>query len=132
MVKINGIHHIGKIVKDVESSLREHSKLGFEAEGKIFIDKEQKVKVGKLRIAGKLVIELLEPLDETSPIWRAYHENKGLHHICIEVDSITNFINKLKENSLGFKLTDITVSIFDDRKVCFISTNNRDIIELIE
>ena len=47
-------------------------------------------------------IELLYPLGEKSPISKFLEKNKsgGMHHICIEVDNITNAIAALRKNGV--------------------------------
>ena len=131
-MRLKKIHHISRVVDDIKEELEKYSKIGFTVEQEIFIDEEQKVKVGKVKTTDCMIIELLEPLDEESPIYKFSKEKKGFHHICIEVENLENFINYIKENNLGFQLTKITKSVFEGRRVCFISTNDREIIELIE
>ena len=129
-MKVN-IHHIGKVVRNIAEELENYSQLGFEVDRKIYIDQEQKVKVGKVK-AGEVLIELLEPLDETSPISKFHRKQGGVHHISIMVKDIDDYVRRFKADRLGFVLTKKTTSVFDQRTVCFISTNNREIIELIE
>ncbi|XP_053129160.1 methylmalonyl-CoA epimerase, mitochondrial isoform X2 [Hemicordylus capensis] len=51
---------------------------------------------------GNTKLELLHPLGEKSPITGFLKKNKdgGMHHICIEVDSITDAIADLKEQKI--------------------------------
>lgn len=122
------IHHIGKVVKNIKKELELYKKLGFEVEKKILIDKEQKARIGIVYSKG-FVIELLEPLNKKSPIAKT---KQGFHHICIEVDNLDAFLKYIKENNLGFPLTKKTTSVFNKKKVQFIATPEKDIIELIE
>lgn len=131
-MKIKGIHHIGKVVENIEKEMKLYSSLGFETDANIYIDKEQKVKVGKVLFGGKVSIELLEPLGKDSPIWNFSKKGGGLNHVCLEVDSIDEYLKYIKDKKIGFRLTETTVSVFDGRKVCFIGTYNKDILEIIE
>ena len=47
-------------------------------------------------------IELLKPLDEKSPIagFLKKNANGGIHHVCIEVDSITEAVKDLKAKKI--------------------------------
>ncbi|XP_028562463.2 methylmalonyl-CoA epimerase, mitochondrial isoform X1 [Podarcis muralis] len=51
---------------------------------------------------GNTKLELLHPLGENSPIAGFLKKNKegGMHHICIEVNSITDAIAELKEKKI--------------------------------
>jgi len=48
-------------------------------------------------------IELLEPLDNESPISKFLEKNPkgGMHHICFEVEKITETINSLKNKNIN-------------------------------
>ncbi|PKR79390.1 methylmalonyl-CoA epimerase [Halalkalibacillus sediminis] len=60
----------------------------------------EKVRVGFFRI-GESAIELLEPIDEESPIAK-YIDKKGegIHHIALEVDDIEQRLQSMKENGI--------------------------------
>ena len=65
---------------------------------------EQGVRVGMLAI-GETHVELLEPLNEDSPVGRFLDKRgPGIHHIAIRVDDIRAELNKLKTN--GARLID--------------------------
>ncbi|XP_044294968.1 methylmalonyl-CoA epimerase, mitochondrial isoform X2 [Varanus komodoensis] len=51
---------------------------------------------------GNTKLELLHPLGEKSPIAGFLQKNKsgGMHHICLEVDSIAEAIGELKEKKI--------------------------------
>ncbi|KAM3827973.1 methylmalonyl-CoA epimerase, mitochondrial [Vipera latastei] len=51
---------------------------------------------------GNTKLELLHPLGEKSPIAGFLQKNKagGMHHICLEVDNITNAIEELKRKKI--------------------------------
>ena len=65
---------------------------------------EQGVRVSMLAI-GETHVELLEPLNEDSPVGRFLDKRgPGIHHIAIRVDDIRAELNKLKTN--GARLID--------------------------
>ena len=132
MMNIKKIHHIAKVVDNIGEELKKYSDLGFQTQDQIFIDEPQGVRVGKVQSPGGITIELLEPLNENSPIYKFSKEKKGFHHVCIEVENIENYLEFVKEKNIGFQLTKITTSVFDGRRACFFSTNDREIIEIIE
>ncbi|MFH1326801.1 MAG: VOC family protein [archaeon] len=126
------IHHVAKVVENISEELKKYSSLGFIIDNEIYTDLTQKVKVGKVSTPEGIIIELLEPLNENSPIYNFSQKQKGFHHVCVEVKSIEKYLNFIKENNLGFQLTKITTCIFEKRKVCFISTKDKEIIEIME
>ncbi len=95
------IDHIGIAVKSIDEAKNFYKALGLELRD-IEIVKEQGVKVGFLKI-GKSNIELLEPLNENSPVFKFIEKRGGgIHHIAIEVNNIESSLTMLKEK--GFKL----------------------------
>lgn len=93
---INGIDHIGLLVRDIDSSLRyftEH--LGFK-----LISDERTAASGGARLAyldaGNVILQLLSPTGASGPIAEHLAEHgEGLHHICLTVDDIDRTIADL-------------------------------------
>lgn len=126
------IHHVGILVKRISEKLSYYKQLGFLVEEAIFTDPYQKIKAGKVHAHNGVVLELLEPLDETSPIYKISKSNLVYHHLCFEVDSIDEYIDYITKNKLGFKISSKTPSIFEGRMVCFFANADRELFELIE
>lgn len=113
------LDHIAIAVKSIEERLKIwRDILGFKLE--VIEDVlDQKVKVAVLNING-LHIELLEPLEENSPISK-FIENKGegLHHLCFEVEDIEGMLLEMKKQ--GIKLIDEVPKIgASGKKIAFI------------
>ena len=75
--------------------------LGLHSHNKEYV-KSEKVNVVKIYADDKnSAIELLEPVDDTSPI-NKFLSNKGsgIHHISLRVDNIYNAIDYLVENNI--------------------------------
>jgi len=126
-MEIEHVHHIGKVVKNLDEEAATFKQLGFEV-SEIKLDSAQKVKI-RLAKKGEVIVELLEPLGADSPIANAA---PGLHHICFCVQDIEKYLVQIKENNFGFQLTKPTKSIFNGRRVAFFGTPNKDIYEVIE
>lgn len=96
--------HIGIAVKNIQERLEIWQNiLGIKLLG-IEDVPEQKVRVAILEL-GDTHIELLEPLDNTSTVFKFIEKKgEGLHHISIEVDDIELMLKKLKGS--GIKLID--------------------------
>ncbi len=99
---VKQIAHIGIAVKNLEEALPFYRDvLQMELEAIEEVDSE-KVKVAFLKV-GETHLELLEPLDESSPIQSFINKRgEGIHHIALEVDNIEKRLADMREN--GIKL----------------------------
>ena len=96
------INHIAIAVPDVkEAALKWQQALNMK-KSEIIILEEHGVKVVFLEFSN-LKIELLEPLNNKSPISKFLEKNPkgGMHHICFEVEKITETINSLKDKNIN-------------------------------
>lgn len=96
------ISHIGIAVRHIDDALTFYTDhLG------LFVKHMETIESEGVRVAflpiGESQIELLEPLDESSPIYKFIHSRgEGIHHIAFEVDDIKKRIKTFKQN--GIKL----------------------------
>ena len=96
------INHIAIAVPNVkEAALKWQQALNMK-KSEIIILEEHGVKVVFLEFSN-LKIELLEPLNNKSPISKFLKKNPkgGMHHICFEVENITETINSLKSKNVN-------------------------------
>ena len=96
------INHIAIAVPDIkEAALKWQQALNMK-KSEIIILEEHGVKVVFLEFSN-LKIELLEPLNDESPISKFLEKNPkgGMHHICFEVEKITETINALKNKNVN-------------------------------
>ena len=119
------INHIAIVVPDVkEAALKWQQALNMK-KSEIIILEEHGVKVVFLEFSN-LKIELLEPLNNESPISKFLEKNPkgGMHHICFEVEKITETINSLKNKNINI-LGDGNPKIgAHDKPVVFIHPND--------
>lgn len=112
------VDHIAIAVNDANSALENYKKI-------LKIDKidveevpNEKVKVVMLNLEDSR-LELIEPLDDTSPISKFLKERgEGIHHIAITADEIESDVNHAKENGMRF-LGDLRKGSYG-RKITFI------------
>ena len=96
------VNHIAIAVPNVkEASIKWEQALNIK-KSEIIILEEHGVKVVFLEFSN-LKIELLEPLNNKSPISKFLEKNPkgGMHHICFEVEKITETINSLKDKNIN-------------------------------
>ena len=119
------VNHIAIAVPDVkEAALKWQQALNIKKNEIIVLEKHG-VKVVFLEFSN-LKIELLEPLNNKSPISKFLEKNPkgGIHHICFEVEKITETINSLKNKNINI-LGDGNPKIgAHDKPVVFIHPND--------
>lgn len=97
---IKKIAHIGIAVKSLEDSLpfyRDVLKVNVEAIEEV---ESEKVKVAFLQV-GETHLELLEPLEDDSPIQKFIEKRgEGIHHVALEVDDINERLTDMRENGI--------------------------------
>lgn len=99
---ISNIDHIAIAVKNLDESLERFRTLTGASGNQIRIEEvvSEKVRVAFIQIGGSK-IELLEPLDPTSPIARFLEKRgEGLHHISLETDDLEAEIRRTAEEDL--------------------------------
>ncbi len=112
------VDHIAIAVNDADKALENYKKI-------LKIDKidveevpNEKVKVVMLNLEDTR-LELIEPLEDTSPISKFLKERgEGIHHIAIIADEIENDVNHAKENGMRF-LGELRTGSYG-RKITFI------------
>ena len=112
------VDHIAIAVNDADRALENYKKI-------LKIDKidveevpNEKVKVVMLNLEDTR-LELIEPLEDTSPISKFLKERgEGIHHIAITADEIENDVSYAKENGMRF-LGELRTGSYG-RKITFI------------
>jgi methylmalonyl-CoA/ethylmalonyl-CoA epimerase len=112
------VDHIAIAVNDADRALENYKKI-------LKIDKidveevpNEKVKVVMLNLEDTR-LELIEPLEDTSPISKFLKERgEGIHHIAITADEIENDVSHAKENGMRF-LGELRTGSYG-RKITFI------------
>ena len=127
------LHHIGIIVKDIQKSLGELGKyFEFQETTIPTLVKSQKVNVCFLK-SSDVYIELIEPIEDDSPVKSMAESGGGFHHLCFEVDDILEEVKIMKQKGARV-IVEPTIG-FEDRLIAFILLNlkntNCNLIELV-
>jgi len=127
------LHHIGIVVKNIQESLGELTKfLDFKETSVPVGVKSQKVNVCFLKTSD-VYIELIEPIENDSPVKTFSESGGGFHHLCFEVDNILEEIETMKQKGARV-IVEPTIG-FEDRLIAFILLNlkntNCNLIELV-
>ena len=100
----DSVHHIGIAVEDLDSSIKFYSGLFGLKPGPIIVREDIGVR-GCFVPVGDTNLELLEGTGPNSTISIHIRERgEGLHHVCFEVDGISDKLKSLQE--LGIDLID--------------------------
>jgi len=130
------IHHVGMVVKNIEKHYAKYFKeaLGFNDISKIFTDENIGVKVAFINMNDKIFLELVEPIDDNSPVSN-YLKKRGqtLHHLCFEVNDLEYECARLREKDYLITMAPIAAAAFDGRRVAFLMSKEENyLIELLE
>src|SRR5690349_5047041 len=94
------VDHIGIAVRSLERAIDDWGRLfGYRQVTEIVVNTRQKVRVVFLRKDASIDIKLIEPTDETSPIYGFTARGGGLHHLCFRCDDVDAELARL--NALG-------------------------------
>jgi len=128
-------HHTGLVVKNIKQSKEYYSKsLKWQIISDIIYDPIQKVNVLFLRdpLKSDVLYELIEPIENDSPSKDWLKKGNSMHHFCYEVTNIDKAIKEI-ESSGGYLISQPEPAVaFNKRKIAFILTPQKLIIELLE
>jgi methylmalonyl-CoA/ethylmalonyl-CoA epimerase len=127
------IDHIGMVVRSIEQGI-EHweSVFRYRKMTEVVINSRQKVKVVFLCKPKSLTVKLIEPVDETSAVYRFAMKGGGLHHLCFKCDDLNIEIQRLKEMGLRIITPPESGEAFENQNIAFVYANFGLNIELID
>ncbi len=96
---IKKIAHVGIATESIGVTADFYRLLGLEMDTMEVVE-DQNVQVAMMKV-GDSAVELIEPLDESSPVARFINKRgEGIHHITFEVDDIQGMLEKLKQANI--------------------------------
>ena len=125
-------HHIGIACHRIEKTRTFYEAMGYSASA-VVEDEVQHVKVCFLDKADAPRLELLEPLDDQSPVARTL-ANAGVtpYHLCYEVADIEETIQSLRGERFLLVSGPVPACAMDNKRVAFMFQKNTGLIELVE
>jgi methylmalonyl-CoA/ethylmalonyl-CoA epimerase len=127
--------HVGYAVASISAYLEDFFIPLFQpiAVSPIVEDPIQRVRIAFATLAEGERIELIEPMEESSPINAFLTDRRGgLYHLCYSTDSLEDTIAHFREKRCMVFSGPTPAAAFDGRRVVFLYTPQRDIIELVE
>ncbi len=125
-------HHVGLLVENMEYSIEQHAALfGAANISKVYQINSQKVNVCFVKISDGTFIELVEPSNEQSIVYKLLKKKTSYYHIGYKVSDISSCVSYLE--SLNYKAMEIFNSeAFEGGKCMFLFSPEAHLIELIE
>lgn len=125
-------HHIGIACRDIAKTQAFYLGQGYTA-SPVVEDPLQHVRISFLEKEGAPRIELLEPLDDQSPVARTL-ATSGVspYHMCYEVQDIEAAVNHLRGQRFLLVNAPVPACAMGDRRIAFLFQKNTGLIELVE
>jgi len=127
------IDHVGIAVKSLETSIAHWKNVfGYQQMTNIVINTRQKVRVVFLSKDNSLTIKLIEPTDQTSPVYLFTMRGGGLHHLCFKCPNIDDEISRLETLGLRILAEPQPGEAFENNNIAFLFAKQGLNIELID
>lgn len=125
-------HHIGVAVKSIEKTSAVYIKGGY-VKSSVTFDPIQNVNICWLSKEGMPLIELLEPVDNSSPICKTLEKNGVTpYHTCYVVSDIESAVQKLRKMKYVIVSKAEKAVAIQNSRVCFLFHKDAGLIELVE
>lgn len=125
-------HHIGVAVKEIEKTAAVYVLGGYKP-STITFDSVQQVSICWLTKEGMPTVELVEPVDDLSPVCKTLEKNGvTLYHTCYQVEDIEKAIAELRKMRYVVVVKPVVAPAIMNSKVCFLYNKHVGLIELVE
>ena len=125
-------HHIGVAVKDIAKTTLLYENGGY-AKSDVIFDPIQNVNICWLTKEGMPTVELLAPVDSTSPVCKILEKNGVTpYHTCYEVENINQAVEELRKQKYVLVCKPVEAVAIHNCKVAFLHNRHVGLIELVE
>jgi|688.fasta_scaffold429439_2 methylmalonyl-CoA/ethylmalonyl-CoA epimerase len=115
------LHHIGLYVEKLSD---------YVSMQKIIKDSGQGVYLSFVKL-GDSTFELLQPIDEKSPVFAAANRGQKILHLCYEVDYLDKAISSCIESKFFLVRNPVTAVAFPGQEIAWVYNKNFGLIELL-
>lgn len=128
------IDHIGVVVKSLEDGIKQWSTLfGYRQYTGIVENTRQKVRVVFLVKENSLIVKLVEPVDQSSPVYQFSLRGGGLHHLCFKCEDVEKELERLSiANGVRVLRKPEPGEAFENNKIAFLFAGQGMNVELID
>lgn len=125
-------HHIGTAVASIDKVKPFYQLMGYTVSDTV-IEPVQKVYVAYARKEGFPTVEMLEPLDETSPVQGILKKNGNTpYHMCYAVDNLSDAIAEMRKEGFRPLSKPVPGHGLDDALMVFLYNINYGLIQVME
>ncbi len=127
------VDHIGIVVRSLGEGIQQWEQMfGYRKNSDIVLNTRQKVRVVFLAKKDSITVKLLEPADETSPIFMFARRGGGLHHLCFRCDDLKLQVPILEALEAKFLVPPEPGEAFKNNDIAFFLAKNNLNVELID
>jgi len=129
------VHHLGVAVTSIRDALPVYENLfGFRVLSGPIVDPIQKVCVCFVGTgsAADVVIELIEPASDESPIASVLRKSGGAYHVCYEVENVATTLQRFQDQGCRIVSGPVAAAAFDGRPIAWVFTPTRQLVELVQ
>ena len=132
MLKSFTFHHIGVAVKDIDKTATVYVAGGYKKSDTVF-DPIQHVNICWLTKKGMPTVELLAPVDDSSPVCKILEKNGVTpYHTCYVVENIDQTVSELRKQKYVLVSRPAEAVAICNSKVAFMHHRHLGLIELVE
>jgi methylmalonyl-CoA/ethylmalonyl-CoA epimerase len=131
---LNGFvfHHIGYATDSILLTSKFYISLGYNLT-QTFHDSIQNVNIAFLKKDNFPIIELVERIDENSPVSKILDKNGVTpYHVCYAVEDMDEAIIDLRKNKFIQLFEPVSAAAINNKKICYFFNSNVGLIELLE
>jgi len=114
--------HVGIAVNSINDTLKNVQKV---------VDPLQNVGVALINI-NHFKIELVEPLNKSSPVTKILEKGQSIYHICFKVQNIQVAIELARKNGFHCIAKPAPAKAFKDKRIAWLFSRTYGLIELLE
>jgi methylmalonyl-CoA/ethylmalonyl-CoA epimerase len=123
------LHHSGFIVEDIDTW---ENKMLFEEKVNDVIDPIQNARLTLYKNFSDSYIELIQPLNEQSFTWNSLQKfGNHFNHFCYTVSNLQEMEKVATENKLIQVLAPVPAVLFNNKKVAFYYSRNKQVVEFL-
>ncbi len=126
------LHHVGWLVKRIETAAEDFEKLGFVRDGEICKDESRGVDI-LFMTCGSQKIELVCPFRKDSDVSALMVKHKNApYHVCMAVDDLEHSIMDLEKKGFSRISKTSSAPAINGKKVVFLISSEMGLVELLD
>jgi len=125
-------HHVGVAVRSIDETAQWYVGMGYRLT-ETFEDPIQNVRVAFLIRGDSPLLELVQPVDKTSPVSNILKKmGVSAYHFCYETTDLQKTIENLERQDFRVLVEPVKAVAFNNRKISFLYHLEIGLIELLE